>query len=236
MLKNAILISILVTILLVPSVNAQSNSSTDSANTNKSTLLMERKENLQELELLIKKRQDAKRLEIQIKRNEFKANIAKLRDERKAKIVVNIDNRLTTLNQKAIDKLTKGIERLQTLLDKFSSRIETAKTEGIDTSEADAAIIIADKAIEDAKLAVADQAANVYVAEIVDENTLKESVGDVMSKLRADLKATFDIVKIAKVKVMDVARASAKIRKENETKNATQSAVDEPNFIEKSNL
>jgi hypothetical protein len=228
MSKIIILTAIFISVSFAPIASAQKLTSTDSAKPNRvSDSKLERKTEYQDIRMMIKDRQDKKKIEIQSKRDEYKNQLQELNDQKKAKIAESIDTRLALLNQKATNKLTSGIEKIQVLLDKFSSRVEKAKSEGMDTTSASKAITEAELAIENAKVAIAEQAAKAYVANVDNEETLKNSIGLVVSSLRQDLKSTFEIVKIAKSKVMDVASEVSKLRYQDSTNEATESALDD---------
>ena len=152
------------------------------------------------------------KMKLQEKRAEFKEKLEQLKDTRKKQIAKRADEKLAKVNQNSTERMNSAIEKLETLLEKFATRAAAQKTEGKDTAEVDAAIVAAKDAIADAKEAVVTQAAKVYTADLSDEGTLKNTFGQAMSDLRKDLKATHDVVKLAKEKVMDVARALAKLR------------------------
>jgi len=195
------LILLFIVILITPITNA-SESATDSSKTNLSERIKAKMiENQEEL-----------KLKIQEKREEFKEKLQKIKDERKQEIAERTDEELAKVNQNSTARMSLAIGKLEVLLDKFATRAATQKTEGKDTAEVDTAIVVAKDAITDAKDAVATQAAKEYTADLSDETNLKNSFGQTMSELREDLKATHDIVKLAKQKVMDVARALAKLR------------------------
>jgi DNA repair exonuclease SbcCD ATPase subunit len=222
--KKIIIISILLFFFVASAANAQNKTATRSARPQSvPNRLLEEKAERAELKLLIQEKQQEKRLEIQTKRQEFQAKLQEIKDERKQTIVENTDERLAEINLKATNRLSSAIEKLETLLDKFAERVDEAKTEGKDTSEAETAILEAESAIEEAKIAVAEQAAREYVAEIETEETLGSTVGQTVSSLRQDIKTTFESVKNAKRKVMDVARAVAHLR--SREKVATPSAA-----------
>lgn len=227
--KKSLLILVLLLVTIVPVASAQTNSTSNSA---KLQLLKERliaqKVNREDLRQMMQEKKLAMQSEFQLKREEFKAKLAVLKDQRKKTLVERVDLKLSTINQNSTQRLTFAIEKLEKLLDKFSERAATAKTEGKNTTQVDAAITAAETAIASAKEAVATQSAKEYTAEILDESTLKNTVGQAVSSLRHDLHAVFEIVKTAKQKVMDVARALAKINSQDST--ATPSATVVPSI------
>lgn len=154
---------------------------------------------------------------IKDKKEEFKTKLSLIKDERKQKLAEKANEKFASVNKAATDRMNLSIEKLEKLLDKFASRAAVLKSEGKDTSEVDSAVDSAEEAIADAKVAVASQAAIVYTAEITDETGLKNAFGKTMVQLREDLKATHDVVKDAKQKVIDVARALSKLTKPTPT-------------------
>jgi vacuolar-type H+-ATPase subunit I/STV1 len=213
-MKNILSFFILFLFLFVtPLASAQTSSTTGSAKLQPlETRVMERKQNREDLQKLIREKKESMRTLSEERREAFKAKLESLKDVRKKIAVERLDLRLSTINQNATQRLSLAIEKLEKLLDKFSQRVDTAKTEGKDTAEADSAVLAAELAIDEAKIAVASQSAREYPAEIIDEATLKNTVGKEVSDLRNDLKLVHDVVKNAKQKVMDVARAVAKLR------------------------
>lgn len=231
MSKKTLLIFALLFVVVVPIASAETNSTSDSARPHplkelrleNHEIAMENRVGFQEL---LQEKRLAMRSANQTEREEFKAKLAELKDQRKKTIVERIDLKLSTINQNGTQHLSMAIERLEKLLDKFKARAQKARTEGKNTTEVDAAITAAETAINSAKEAVATQAAKQYTAQITDETTLKDTVGKAVSSLRHDLHATFDVVKNAKQKVMDVARALAKLHSIDTT--ATPSATVAP--------
>lgn len=211
--KSIFLFILLIFTVLAPLASAQTNSTTDSARLESiKERLMVRKIAREDLQRLMLMKKDARSSEIQAKRDEFKTKLAELGDQRKKLTVERIDTRLSTINENGVQRFSLAIEKLEKLLDKFSQRVQVAKNEGKNTTEAEGAVTTAELAINDAKEAVATQSAKDYTVEIVDETTLKNTVGQQVSSLEHDLKAVFATVKTAKQKVMDVARAVAKLR------------------------
>ncbi len=217
--KKILLLSALLFVFFTPVTSAHDEPTSSSAKPHdiKQPVMrvMEQKENFkikkEESKEKYQEKIDAMRLEFKAKREEFKAKLAELKDTRKKNIVEHVDLKLSNINKNSTARMSQSLSKLDTLLEKFSSRAAILKTEGKDTTEVDAAIVTAKAAIKTATEAVAIQAAREYAAEIKDEQTLKNTVGEAVKSLRQDLKATQDQVKIAKEKVMDVARALAKL-------------------------
>ncbi len=219
MVKKSSIVSIALFVVFTPFAYAETNSTSDSAKPQqikellmqKKEVASQRKENKENLISLTLEKKEEMRAEFLAKREEFQTKLQSLRDQRKKLIVERIDKRLATINQNWAQRMTASITKLEALLEKFSARVDTLKTEGEDTTEAETKIAEAESAIQAAKDAVETQEAKEYVADLTDEAKLRSTVGESMSGLRKDLKAAHDVVKVAKQKVMDVARALAKI-------------------------
>jgi hypothetical protein len=227
MIARSLLFLIAIFALTGTIVSAETTSSTESAKNRtkpeRSKTLEDRKSSLaqrisitternQDIRKLIQSRKEELSLEMKKNRDEFKAKIAGLKDERKKLIAENIDQKFNVINLASTNRMTNGIVRLEKLLDKFSSRSARVKSMGNDTTTVDTAIASAESAIADAKIAVTEQAAKEYTVDINDETTLKSDFGKTMKTLRVDLKTTHAVLKLAKQKVIDVARALAHLR------------------------
>lgn len=227
MIARSLLFLIAIFALTGTIVSAETISSTESAKnrftTERSKTLEDRKSSLaqrvsitkernQDIRTLIQSRKEELSLEIKKEREEFKAKVAELKNQKKKLIAQDVDLKLNAINLASTNRMTTGIGKLEKLLDKFSSRSARIKAQGSDTTTVDAAIASAESAIADAKTAITEQAAKEYTADITDETTLKNDFGKTMKTLRADLKATHDVLKLAKQRVIDVARALAKLK------------------------
>ncbi|MBU0619147.1 hypothetical protein KKD62_02835, partial [Patescibacteria group bacterium] len=142
------------------------------------------------------------------KREEFRARLANIQDQRKQTILARIDSNLARLNQHLTDRMKHQLEILTKILDKLSGRLEQAKTEGYDTSEAEAAITAAKEAINKAETAVAEQAAKEYVIEFEDDSGLRIGASEAKQSLRNDLKAVHQLVKTARQAVVKALEAA----------------------------
>jgi hypothetical protein len=244
MIAKSLLFLIAIFALTGTIVSAETNTSTESTKnrfkTEKSKTLENRKSTLvqrvtitkernQDIRTLIQSRKDELTLEKKRVRDEFKTKIAELKDGNKKLIAEDVDQKLNAINLASTDRMTSGIGKLEKLLDKFSSRSARIKSLGNDTSTVDSAIASAESAIADAKIAVTEQAAKEYTVDITDETTLRSDFGKTMKTLRADLKATHDILKLAKQRVIDVARALAKLKPDSSiTGSPTVAPTNEP--------
>ena len=222
--KKVLLLSALLFAILTPPVFAHDVSTSESA---KPEIVKERPQNTKDRLMKLKEafqaqkedskgkqkeKMEAMRAEFKTKREEFKLKLSELKDTRKKTIVENVDLKLSTINKNATQRMNSSIEKLERILEKLVLKAETMKSEGIDTTNAEAAVLEARTAIQAAKDAVATQAAKEYVASITTEETLKSTVGEAMTRLRKDLNSTHDSVKTAKQKVIDVARLLGKTK------------------------
>lgn len=179
----------------------------------------------QELRDIVKAKREEMASEVKANREELRLQLDQLKDTRKKMVAQNVDEKLARANQQSTDRMALALDRLDKLLDKFSSRAATLEAEGKDATEVNATISDAESAIAVAESAVASQAAKIYTPEVVDENSLRSSFGQTVKQLRTDLKATHDIVKAAKQKVIDVAKALAKLHSSVSSTPSTTPAV-----------
>jgi len=147
------------------------------------------------------------------KREEFRARLADIRDQRKQTILTRIDNNLARLNQHLTDRMQHHLTILSQLLDKLSDRLAKTKTEGYDTSAAEAAVNAAQEAIDTAEAAVAEQAVKEYVIEFEDETGLRIGASEAKQSLRNDLKTVYQLVKIARQAVVEALETAKEILK-----------------------
>ena len=114
-------------------------------------------------------------------RMEFKAKLAKIKDEKKQKIVEKLDARFNEVNLKRTTQMTKHLDKMSEILTKIAG----------DTASASSAI-------QTARDAVTTQAAKTYVITISTEANLKMDVGKVRSQLEMDLRAVHKLVVAAR--------------------------------------
>lgn len=145
------------------------------------------------------------------KREEFKTRLQELKDVRKKTLVERIDTRITTMNTNRTNHFLDVLERLEVILDRIRDKAETAKTNGKDTSELEAAITAASDALSLARSAVAAQAGKEYIIDASSEAGLKNNVGKIISQLRIDLSSTHKAVINAKQAVRKAATELAKL-------------------------
>lgn len=139
--------------------------------------------------------------EMNKKREEFKMRLQTIRDENKKLIIDRIDINISSMNKKAGFRLSTVLEKLQSILNRIVAKAAALKTKGVDTTAVDSAVASAQKAINDAKIAVANQIEKIYVIQIASESALRSDVGSTISLLRGNLRDTYKAVLDAKLAV-----------------------------------
>jgi len=155
------------------------------------------------------------------KREEFNQRLQTIRDEKKKLLVERINNKLENINKRRTDHMMSVLDRLSSILDRLKQRVDTAKTAGKDTTSLEQAIEAAQTKISEAEAAVTTQAGKVYVAEIVDETTLRETVGEIVSQFQTELRDVHKLVVDARQVVMNAVKEAAKLGKANEVSTPT---------------
>ncbi len=199
MVKKLLIFFTIFTFLLFPSIIfAETNTGTNSAEARLREQLQMKKAEIMDLRGQIKSAIQIKREEMksvtQAKRDEFKIKLQTIKDERKKSLVERIDIKLSSVNAKHTDRFTEVLNNLQIILDKI----------GTDTDKA-----TAQATINEAKVAVENQAAKTYTITISAETALRADVGAVISQLRLDLMATHKLVIDAKQAVQSLRKNSA---------------------------
>ena len=125
------------------------------------------------------------------KKAEFRERITQIRDEKKKQIVEHVSNQLKLINDRAVQAMLRHLERLQELLNKIKTRKPAAD------------VSMAQTKIDEAKTAVEAQAAKEYIIEFTGEAGLRTGASAAKQKLRADLKAVREKVRLARQAVVD---------------------------------
>lgn len=186
---------------LFPSfVNAQILTSTNSASSLK-----------QRIKDIVQIKSEETKQTLKLKRDEFKAGIQTIKDQRKKLLVERIDTKIAELNKKSTDGFSEVLAGLQTFIDKISQSTNDEKVL--------ADIKVAQTAIDTAVVAVASQSAKTYTIQITTEQNLRINVGTTMSQFRQDLMATHKLVVDAKQAVQALNKDRVIMKKE-----ATRSA------------
>lgn len=119
-----------------------------------------------------------------------------IRNEKKQQILDHVNSQLSLINDRATKAMLNHLERIQSLLNKIKVR-EPA----IDIAAAQAKI-------DEAKTAVESQAAKEYLIEFNNEAGLRVGASTAKTKLRADIKAVREKVRLAREAVVAVLKAA----------------------------
>lgn len=141
---------------------------------------------------------DQRKEELVASREAFVARLKEIKDSRKKNIVENVDKMLANINRKQTDVLLSALNKMSSILDNMRTKAQNAKDEGQNTALFDTAAQSATNTIENALLAVEEQASKTYSININSEDTLKKSVLTSKQELENDLHTVRDLVKKAK--------------------------------------
>jgi hypothetical protein len=125
---------------------------------------------------------------IQAKRDEFKANILKIKDQKKKALIERIDAKIAEVNT----RITANFTRVLTVIQEKLSKIQSQDPKVLPD------IATVQTAIDLAKIAVDKQAANIYTITIGTDLTLKANAGTIVSQFRQDIVAVHELVIDAK--------------------------------------
>lgn len=153
---------------------------------------------------------------IELRREALTKKLLTIRDERKRVLTETIYENVQKFNENRVEHYTAALEKIQTILGRIISRMEKARTFGLDISAVEGKVTEANKAIGDARAAVEVQAKKVYTITITSEATLKADVQKTREAIHADTVAVRETVRQALEAVQSVARALAGIRGINE--------------------
>lgn len=144
---------------------------------------------------------------MQAKRDEFKTRVQTIKDEKKKVQIERIDRKLANVNKKHTARFSEVLTKLQTFLDKIRANATDVKVLA-DIEKAQAAI-------DAAKTANDAQDSKEYVAQIIDDTTLRANVGSIVSQLRLDLMAVHKLVIEARQAIQQIRTDKAMIRKDS---------------------
>lgn len=177
---------------------------------------LERRETLQEKKGNFQDRLTGKRAQvqekIQVRKEALKQKLETIVDTRKKLLVERIDAKISTVNETVTNRMSAHLEKLSSILTRLTEKAANLKTEGKDTSALDGAITLAQTAVGTAKTAVETQAAKDYNISVVDEATLRSTVGAAMSQFRLDLNAVHKLIIDAKQVVSKAATELARLK------------------------
>lgn len=134
-------------------------------------------------------------------REQFQERLQEIQDQNKARVLKNLDQRLTSVISKWVNHWNNVLTRLTKILVKLQERADKAAAEGLDTSGVDAAIDDAYQTIADAQNALNDFASKDYTFDISDENNLGQDTKSFLTKFKDDMAETRDLVKQSREEV-----------------------------------
>lgn len=148
----------------------------------------------------------ARKKEAESKRNqaqgEFRRKLAEISDERKQKIVENVDTRIVQVNSKWVEHWNNVLTRLSQIVAKIDERSDGS----VDT-------VSAKNAIATAQNAVAAQAAKTYEIKIEGDETVGENTRATLKIFHEDLRKVHAQVKTAREEVV---KALRELKEKNE--------------------
>jgi len=151
-------------------------------------------------------------------REQFAERLREMRDEKKAKVVANIDEIMANRNERWVTHWNRVLDRLALILAKIEARRDNLSSEGKDVAAVTATITKARSAIDDAQTAVNEQAAKTYVIKIESEINLGQRVRTVVHQFKQDVSATIAKVRVAKQSVQDAFKALKVVAGEEDSK------------------
>jgi len=122
-------------------------------------------------------------------RAKFKADLSKIKDEKKKERVENVGNNLIELNTKITTRSSERVGKIEEILIALESRADKASVEGINMTNVLAHIANSEAIIAEARLAISVQSAKTYAVTITDESTVKTSLQATRDLLRKDIEA-----------------------------------------------
>jgi len=177
-------------------------------------------EGIQEKRDLFKKELDARRdaiasTSISIKAK-FKADLAKIKDERKKEKAENVGNNLIELNAKIVANTSEKVNKIEEVLITIETRADKAAANGSDVASVRALITTAETAVAEARVAISVQTGKTYTITVTEEAAVKASLQATRDALKADvdtmnakIKAAHDATRKAAVTLKEVPKVNA---------------------------
>lgn len=147
----------------------------------------------------------------------FRAQIKTIRDERRQMLTERISDKTASSNARLTGRMDKALGHLREILNIVKARSVEFVAQGKDTTALDAAVISAESAIAAAQSAVDAQKEKEYTANITDELALRNTIGQMVSQFRQDIRAVHKLVVDARQAVAKAIMESAKLRGEDNT-------------------
>ncbi|MEK7525133.1 MAG: hypothetical protein AAB548_02055 [Patescibacteria group bacterium] len=144
-------------------------------------------------------------------REEFRAKVSAIRDEKKKALVERMDTKMKELNAKRTAILLRHLDKIEEILNRIETRALEVEKGGKDIASVKTAVQKAKDAIAAARTAVNVQAAKTYIIDITTEDKLGAAVSAARTTLARDLQATHQAVVAARKSVREVLTALAKV-------------------------
>lgn len=153
-----------------------------------------------ELKAGVEARKLEARTKLEEKKTALKEKLAVIKDEKKKQIVERVAGKFTAVNEKIVEQFGKAVDRMESLLKRVENKANALEDGGADVQAVRDAIAKAFTAIEEARVAIRDQAGKTYaVSDILEsEETLKGDVSELRQMLNGDLAGVKE--KLARVK------------------------------------
>ncbi|HRN70216.1 MAG TPA: hypothetical protein PLS49_03435 [Candidatus Woesebacteria bacterium] len=135
------------------------------------------------------------------KREEFQTKLEEVKDIRKQAMIERIDEKINNFNGQHTKKLQIGLTRMQTVLDKISTKAAT-----LNNAELDAEIETAQAAIDSAEEAILTQLEQEYIIDLTDLTSIRSAAQTIFAGFKTDLQAVHMTVTNAHMAVVTAAR------------------------------
>lgn len=149
--------------------------------------------------------QDQLKNKLDKKENELKTKLQKIKDEKKKNIVEKLNKQIDERNSKTLEQYSKVLEQLETVLGKIEARANKAAQNGTDVSGVKSDMVLAAKAIQDARVAIEVQSKNVYKLDVTIEKNLATDMGKTRQQMKNDLEKVRNSVVKARQAVQQTA-------------------------------
>lgn len=210
--KSAIVVSLLSTILLVNPVLAENTAVPNAAGTIKKNRInppIQKLENrLASKEAALAQKMEEIRAKIASKEAILKTRLQKFRDKRKAEIAERINTNLNRINKNRTEDMLRHLNKMSTILDKLEARVNQGKPDIKDSAKAKEAIDSARDAIASASAAAQAQAAKDYTLTVSSEAAIRAEAKAARDKLHTDLQAVRKLSIAAKQAVGNAIRVA----------------------------
>ncbi|MDP2704025.1 MAG: hypothetical protein Q8P01_02260 [bacterium] len=177
-----------------------------------------------ELKAGVETRKLEARTKLEEKKTALKEKLAVIKDEKKKQIVERVAEKFTAVNEKIVEHFGKAVDKMESLLKRIENRADTVEEGGTNVQAARDAIAGAFTAIEEARVAIRDQAGKVYaVSDIVEnEETLKEDISELRGVLNGDLAGVREKLTRVKEAIREAVQTLAAQKSENDTESVSE--------------